>query len=100
MSHIGIYNPKEKSFEILHSFDRIVLNLVQASCNNYRTLLAYVIKEEENEQILYHPYLTFINNADNGSPIELMKEDARRIRQIMVQFLWRKPSVFEKNLSW
>lgn len=92
-----MYNPKEKSFEVLHRFDRIVPNLVQASCNNYRTLLAYVIKEEENGQFLYHPYLTVINNVDNGAPIELLKDDPRRSRQIMVQFLWRKPSVFEKN---
>lgn len=97
VSHIGIYNPKEKSFEILYKFDRHVQHLVQASCNNYKTLLAFVIKEDDNGKVLYHPYLTVINNAENGDPIELLKNDPRRNRQIMVQFLWRQPNVFEKN---
>ena len=81
VSHIGIYNPKQKSFEILHRFDKHITNIVQASCNSYKTLLAYVIKEDVDGQTLYQPFLTVINNADNGALIDLLPDDSRRKNQ-------------------
>lgn len=43
-SFIGIYNPSEKSFDILHTFPQRE-NVIQASINRSRTLLVFVIKD-------------------------------------------------------
>lgn len=102
-SHIGIYNPNEKSFSVLHTFPEKE-NIIQASVNRSRTLLVYVLKNlQENDKnqgnesiFIYKPYIVEVkNNVKKSLPHFLLSEE--KCKQIMVQFLWRKQSTFEKS---
>lgn len=102
-TNIGIYQAKGKYFEVLHSFETRK-NVIQASINTSKTLLIYVVKDEittdnsetENDNIkyVYKPFLTVLNDA-NKLTIQLLEME--RSKQIMMQFLWRKQSTFEKT---
>lgn len=106
-SHIGLYNAAEKTFHILHSFEKRE-NCIQASVNSSRTLLAYVLKDpctkapvtDEPTLYLYKPFIIEIKrdgekSAANCKNKQLMGEGSRK--QVMVQFLWQKKSIFEKK---
>ncbi|XP_037037628.1 protein pigeon isoform X1 [Bradysia coprophila] len=103
-SYIGIYNPLEKSFDILHTFPSRE-NVIQASINRSRTLLVFVIKDagtQKDEESLseefvhwYKPYIVMVNNDREKPPHMLLQME--RTKQVMVQFLWRKQTTFEKN---
>lgn len=100
-SHIGLYNPLEKSFNKLYSFSERA-NIVQASVNRSRTLLAYVIKEPKTNdtinEFVYKPFIVEVKSNDspkNDQHPLLVPEE--RQKQVMVQFLWRKQATFEKN---
>lgn len=101
-SHVGLYNPATKTFDILYSFRRRE-NVIQASVNASRTLLSYVIKtmpdidENGRQNCLYIPYIVEIKceQADANEAHRLLKDD--KTKQVMTQFLWRKKSAFEKN---
>lgn len=107
-SHIGLYNPVEKLFQILHSFDKRE-NCVQASVNSSRTVLSYVLKElrtktaatgnESVSDFIYKPFIVEVK-ADNDAPSNcvrncLMPDGSSK--QVMTQFLWQKKSIFEKT---
>lgn len=88
----------------MHKFDKRE-NIIQASVNSSKTLLLYVLKDEiatDNVEVdsdtavkyLYKPFLTVINN-DEKHTIHLL--ELERNKQIMLQFLWRKQSTFEKS---
>lgn len=101
-SHVGIYNPAKKTFDVLYSF-RQRENVIQASVNASRTLLSYVIKttpaidEHGQQNCVYIPYIVEIRGAQGN------QSDAHRLltndktKQVMTQFLWRKKLAFEKN---
>lgn len=102
-SHIGVYNPTKKSFEILHSFEKRE-NIVQASVNVSKTLLCFVIKNLEcdiadasTQNFVYHAYCVEIKpkNKRKNKMIDLLPGGSQQ--QVMTQFLWQKLSAFEKN---
>lgn len=100
-THIGIYSPIKKSFDVLHSFEGKE-NVIQASVNHSQTLLAYVTKDDEptkDEDTLstqvYTPFIVEINHSNAKGAVKLL--EMKRQKQVMVQFLWRKQSTFEKN---
>lgn len=95
-THIGLYNPIEKTFRILYSFEKRE-NCIQASVNSSRTLVAFVLKDLRTN--VYEPYLAEVKN-DNDAPSSgirhrLITDDTTQ--QVMVQFLWQKKSIFEKT---
>lgn len=102
-----MYSPALKSFDVLHTFT-CRENVIQASVNRSGTLLAFVLKDANPEnseatdgaagdelQSYYQPFIVEINNAAGRRPHSLL--DMKRAKQVMVQFLWRKPSTFEKT---
>lgn len=97
-SHIGLYDPHHKSFEILHSFEKRE-NIIQASVNVSKTLLTFVVKKLNtgSDQGTYYAYLTEIKGGcNNKSPqIDLLPDGSTQ--QVMTQFLWQKMSAFEKK---
>uniref|UniRef100_A0A1B0D5C1 Gamma-secretase-activating protein C-terminal domain-containing protein n=1 Tax=Phlebotomus papatasi TaxID=29031 RepID=A0A1B0D5C1_PHLPP len=93
-SHIGIFDPNSKTFEILSTFLE-PKNVIQASVNSSRTLLVYVLKEESPEPVRYVPYLVEINDAKEKKPFGLLAME--RSKQVMVQFLWKKRDNFDKT---
>lgn len=103
-SHIGIYNAMEKTFDILHTFPKRE-NIIQASVNHSRTLLVYVTKslpipsssdaDDGQSTAFYKPFIVEINNDNAAAPKSLLEME--RHKQVMVQFLWRKPTTFEKT---
>lgn len=94
-SNIGLYNVKEKSFDILYSFKKRE-NIVQATVNQSKTLLVYVIKDQcgSENSFIYKAMLIEINNA---SPQPALVLQERSSKQIMAQFLWGKLATFEKK---
>lgn len=95
-SNIGVYNPIEKSFRILHSFEKRE-NCVQATVNANRTLLAFVLKDLQH--YLYTSFIVEIkSNDENNSrePMRLIENDSQR--QIGVQFLWQIKSTLDEKL--
>lgn len=107
-SHIGLYNPTEKLFQILHSFDKRE-NCVQATINSSRTLLAYVLKEPRTKTVAsstqslteftYMPFIVEIK-ATNDAPSNCVRNSLLpdgSPKQIMAQFLWQNKSIFEKT---
>lgn len=101
-THIGRYNPAQKSFDILYTFDKRE-NVFQASVNHSQTLLAFVVKDPiaevkdntESVAMEYKPFLVEINNKEARPPKSLL--EMGRTKQVMVQFLWRKQTTFEKQ---
>lgn len=107
-SHIGLYNPQEKLFQILHSFDKRE-NCIQASINQSRTLLSYVLKEprtkttasgtESISEFVYQPFIVEIK-ANNDAPSNCVRNHLLpdgSSKQVMTQFLWQNKSIFEKT---
>lgn len=95
-SNIGVYNPTDKSFRILHSFDKRE-NCVQATVNASRTLLAFVLKDLQRN--VYVPYVVEVKSIDGQNGVEPMRLLANESqRQVMTQFLWQKKSTFEEKL--
>lgn len=99
-SHIGIYNPHKKLFQILYSFEKRE-NIIQASVNVSKTLLCFVIKvledTAETEHYVYHAYCVEIKHGcknPNGM-VDLLPGGSQQ--QVMTQFLWQKLNAFEKN---
>lgn len=109
-SHIGLYNPVEKLFQILHSFDKRE-NCIQASVNTSRTLLSFVLKEprtkstvtddateSNHSEFVYKPFIVEIK-PDNDAPSNCVRHSLLpdgSSKQVMTQFLWQKKSIFEK----
>jgi hypothetical protein len=44
-SHIGMYNPVNKIFEVLYTFPDCRNNIIQASINCSQTLLVFIVKD-------------------------------------------------------
>lgn len=97
-SHIGLFNPIEKSFRILHSFKQRE-NCIQATVNRSTTLLSFVLKTEANNetnasetttQWVYTPYIVEIqsNAVEQSTHKPLLSTGSQQ--QIMTQFLWQK----------
>lgn len=59
-SNIGVYNPVDKSFDILYKFSERE-NVIQASVNGSRSLLLFVIKNIKIEVFHYSLYVFFLN---------------------------------------
>lgn len=106
-----MYNPLKKSFDVLHTFP-CRENVIQASVNHSQTLLVYVLKDVNPEnsetapfvsaenadkplQSYYQPFIVEIKNSAAKPPHRLL--DMKRCKQVMVQFLWRKQTTFEKG---
>lgn len=109
-SHIGLYNAMEKQFQILHSFDKRE-NCIQASINNSRTLLTYVLKDVRTKytasnaecvsEFIYTPYIVEVkpdNDAPSTCKSNCLLPDGST-KQVMTQFLWQKKSIFEKTFE-
>ncbi|CAH2000725.1 unnamed protein product [Acanthoscelides obtectus] len=93
-THIGIYEYDKNLLSPVYSFPKKV-NCTQASTNSDKTLLAFVIKEtdEETKESTYKPYLYKIGtHFDDAYDWKL-----ERNRQIMVQFLYPRVSVLSEN---
>lgn len=93
-SCIGIFHAQKKKFDILFQFPD-VRNIVQASCNASRTLLLYVIKEQD----AYQPFLVEIR-GDKQPPKDTAPHpvlELPRTKQVFAQFLWGNKKTFEKH---
>ncbi|VEN54648.1 unnamed protein product, partial [Callosobruchus maculatus] len=93
-THIGIYEYDKDLLTPIYSFQTKV-NCIQASINSDRTLLAFVIKEtnDETKESAYQAYLYKTGTSfDDTYDLKL-----KRNRQIMVQFLHPKVSVLSEN---
>lgn len=98
-SHIGLYNPLDKSFKILHSFAQRE-NCIQASVNRSLTLLSYVLKtatnkSHDNETItewIYTPYIVEIQATQDTPGLSIQRSllPSGSQQQILTQFLWLK----------
>lgn len=104
-TNIGLYIAAQKTFSILYTFaDR--QNVIQASVNASQTLLGFVLKDSatepgdesekpSNPSMVYKPFVVEVNNTSaSEEPLSLL--GMPRTKQVMVQFLWRKQSTFEK----
>lgn len=103
-TNIGIYAAAQKSFNVLYTFAGRE-NVIQASVNASQTLLAFVLKDTSAGSpkdddanpppMVYKPFVVeVIKAAPDIKPHSLL--DMPRSKQVMVQFLWRKPATFEK----
>lgn len=74
-----------------HFIDRIQFCPVNSCCCRQKD------EETSNEEFVhwYKPYIVTINNDREMSPKMLLQME--RTKQVMVQFLWRKQTTFEKN---
>lgn len=109
-SHIGVYNPVDKVFQILHSFEKRE-NCIQASVNSSRTLLSYVLKESRTKStatdsesvftdFIYTPFIVEVKTNNDASPSKCVPKcqlPDGSSKQVMTQFLWQKKSIFEKT---
>nr|CAI5821704.1 unnamed protein product [Callosobruchus analis] len=93
-THIGIYEYDKDILTPIYSFHTKV-NCIQASINSDKTLLAFVIKEtdDETKESTYKAYL-YKNGTSFDDTYDLKLE---RNRQMMVQFLHPKVSVLSEN---
>lgn len=103
-SHIGLYNPLDKSFNILHSFEQRV-NCIQATVNRSMTLLSFVLKTARNKtsdsetitEWIYTPYIVEVqatpDAADQSTRRSLLASGSQQ--QILTQFLWQKDANVE-----
>uniref|UniRef100_A0A182WFG1 Gamma-secretase-activating protein C-terminal domain-containing protein n=1 Tax=Anopheles minimus TaxID=112268 RepID=A0A182WFG1_9DIPT len=99
-TNVGIYTPKNKTFEVLYTFPGRE-NVVQASVNLTHTLLLYVTKEIKQDESgrncdCYRAFLVEVRPKVESVRPHLLVE-VERNRQVMATFLWRKLSTFEKN---
>lgn len=102
-TNIGLYMAAQKTFSLLHTFAGRE-NVIQASVNASQTLLAFVLKDAPApspvatdttaSQMVYRPFVVEVNNDAAGDPHQLLQ--MARSKQVMVQFLWRKQTTFEK----
>uniref|UniRef100_A0A182YN69 Gamma-secretase-activating protein C-terminal domain-containing protein n=1 Tax=Anopheles stephensi TaxID=30069 RepID=A0A182YN69_ANOST len=99
-TNVGIYMPKNKTFEVLYTFPGRE-NVIQASVNLTHTLLLYVTKEIKQDESgrncdVYRAFLVEVRpKVESVRPHLLVAVE--RNRQVMATFLWRKLSTFEKN---
>lgn len=99
VTHIGTYHHESNDFRLLHQFD-VCLNIIQASVNDSRTLLTYVVKETnislayENVDYFYKPYLLQLKSKN---PIKAIPIENKRNKQVMVQFLYKKNKSIVQN---
>ncbi|KAK9736850.1 gamma-Secretase-activating protein C-term [Popillia japonica] len=90
-SCIGLYNYPKNKLERIFTFNK-PLNVVQASINAGRTILAYVLKHKNDKDVFtYRPYLV---RLEDYSVCDLNIE---RSKQIMLQFLLSKHSILNEN---
>lgn len=93
-SNIGLYNPKEKSLDIIRTFDKKI-NIIQASINWSRTLVLYVVKEDNRDACSYYSaFLSENNNREFGCDIPLVE---RSKQQVMTQFIWSQAAYFKQH---
>lgn len=98
-SHIGLFNPIEKSFRILYSFEQRE-NCIQATVNRSTTLLSFVLKTAINQtndnetttEWIYTPYIVEIQSDQMHKSTHHQLLSAGSQQQIMTQFLWQKVS--------
>ncbi|XP_054743351.1 protein pigeon [Anastrepha obliqua] len=100
-SCIGLFNANAKTLRILHRFEKVCLEIIQATTNSSGTLLVYVEKKPcsvDNGEIrpLYQAYIVE-TRSPNGCAKPLL--DIPTYRQVMAQFLWRTEKVAEKQPS-
>lgn len=90
-SKIGLYIAN--GLNVIHSFQKSV-NVIQASINLKRNLLAYVTKEGEGDRFIYNAHLVKFNEDGTYSDCNL---ELNRPKQVMVQFLYQKQSILSEN---
>lgn len=97
--NIGVYTNRTKSLETLYTFaDK--LNIIQASVNATRSLLAYVVKELPSENCdvkdsLYCPYLICLLSDKKNDPEEIEKGSCK---QTMVQYVYGKSNKYSPGI--
>lgn len=89
-THIGLHNFKNNTLDIVYKFDKQE-NCVQASINLDRTYLAFILKNINEEEIIYKP---FIYKLDIKQLYDLKLE---RSKQVFIQFLYQKQSILSEN---
>ncbi|GJQ76606.1 hypothetical protein Trydic_g15469 [Trypoxylus dichotomus] len=90
-SCIGLYNYPRNTLHRMFTFNK-ALNVVQASVNINRTILAYVLKQKNDKDIF--TYKPFLVRLEDNSVCDLNIE---RSKQIMLQFLLSKHSILTEN---
>uniref|UniRef100_A0A0A1WR03 Protein pigeon n=1 Tax=Zeugodacus cucurbitae TaxID=28588 RepID=A0A0A1WR03_ZEUCU len=90
---IGHFNATAKTLRILYRFVKECPEIVQATINGGKTLLAYVEKKMfsfENEEARLHYQAYIVQTClpgEGATAIPLLESPTRR--QVMAQFLWR-----------
>ncbi|XP_045482490.1 protein pigeon [Harmonia axyridis] len=88
---IGCYNLRRNHLDIMHTFSNIT-NCVQASVDESKTYLGFVIKDTQNEVFTYKPHIVNIREGKEVVDLEI-----ERSKQIMIQFLYKKTSLLSDN---
>lgn len=97
-TRIGLYTYTSNTIDVLHIFDREI-NIIQASANIDHTLLGYIEKQTKSTNDLNElttVYKPFLINLKDGTIYDFKLEN---VRQIMIQFLYRKHSIFGERQS-
>ncbi|XP_060536841.1 protein pigeon [Cylas formicarius] len=91
-THIGFYHYEKNKLKSIYCFGKKV-NCIQASVDGSRRFLAFVAKEQndENQELYYKSYLHKI-----GSENDLFQLELEGTKQAMVQFLYPKQSVLSE----
>lgn len=100
---VGHYDRTKNKLQILHRF-QVVLNIVQATINQSRSLLGYVTKQKSSIEKVLEPveedsskieepstntetYQAYIIKVDTGKLYDL---EIERCKQVRIQFLYRE----------
>lgn len=87
---IGCFNLQRNHLDIVHTFSNIT-NCIQATIDDSKTFLGFIIKNIEYGTITYKPYILHI---DTKLIVDL---EIERPKQIMIQFLYQKTSLLSEN---
>lgn len=100
-THIGTYRYRDNRLTKYHRFD-VKTNVVQATVNSDRNLLAYVVKtpsiddETKCSSRQLHVYRPYVVKIDGTTTINL-DLSLERSKQIMVKFLYKKQSLLAEK---
>lgn len=89
---IGLYTYSTNTIDVLFTFDK-ELTIIQASVNYNRTILGYIVKNsnsnDEANKSIYNAYMV---NLKNNNLYDFKNNTSK---QVMIQFLYHKHSVFD-----
>ncbi|XP_044764823.1 protein pigeon [Coccinella septempunctata] len=91
-TRIGCYNLTKNHLDVVHTFSQIT-NCIQASIDDTKTYLTFVVKNIEDDIFTYKPYIIHLHR---NIIVDLNME---RSKQIMIQFLYQKTSLLSEKTT-